>query len=48
MDRAKCFELFRKSYRKNEAMSENKELLKSKYDEAKIMGTTLNSARGRI
>lgn len=24
MDRANCFELFRKSYRKNEALEENK------------------------
>lgn len=32
MDRAKTFELFRKSYRKNQAMEENKELLKEKFE----------------
>ncbi len=31
MDRANCFELFRKSYRKNEVMDENKAILKEKY-----------------
>lgn len=31
MDRNNCFELFRKSYRKNEVMEENKLILKEKY-----------------
>jgi kinesin family protein 6/9 len=30
-DRTKAFELFRRSYRKNEAMNENRDLLKRKY-----------------
>jgi hypothetical protein len=34
-DRAKSFEMFRKSYRKNEAMEENRELLKEKYSRGK-------------
>ena len=34
-DRTKTFELFRKSYRKNEAMEENRELLKEKYGRGK-------------
>lgn len=34
-DRAKAFEMFRKSYRKNEAMEENRELLKDKYSRGK-------------
>ena len=38
MDRAKTFELFRKSYRKNQAMEENKELLKEKFEEGKNLG----------
>ncbi len=32
MDRAQTFELFRKSYRKNQAMEENKEMLKEKFE----------------
>ena len=34
-DRAKSFEMFRKSYRKNEAMEENRNLLKDKYARGK-------------
>lgn len=30
-DRAKSFDMFRKSYRKNEAMEDNRNLLKEKY-----------------
>ena len=30
-DRAKAFDMFRKSYRKNEAMEDNRNLLKEKY-----------------
>lgn len=47
-DRAKAFELFRRSYRKNEAIEENKQLLKVRYDEAKRMGAEVNDAKGRI
>ena len=34
-DRNRAFELFRKSYRKNDVIEENKAILRSKYDEAK-------------
>lgn len=44
-DRAKTFELFRKSYRKNEAMEENRELLKEKYGRGKQLGINVNTNR---
>ena len=34
-DRTKAFDMFRKSYRKNEAMEENRALLKEKYARGK-------------
>jgi kinesin family protein 6/9 len=37
-DRAKAFDMFRKSYRKNEAMEENRQLLKEKYAKGKQLG----------
>jgi len=37
-DRAKAFDLFRKSYRKNEAMEDNRLLLKEKYGRGKQLG----------
>lgn len=37
-DRAKAFDMFRKSYRKNEAMEENRQLLKDKYARGKQLG----------
>jgi len=47
-DRAKSFELFRKSYRKNEAMEENRELLKEKYSRGKQLGISVNNNRQQI
>jgi len=47
-DRAACFELFRKSYRKNQALEENKEILREKIDEAKKMGNLINTSRAQI
>lgn len=47
-DRNKAFEHFRKSYRKNEVIEENKALLKQKYGEAKALGAAVNAARNRI
>ncbi|GIM04993.1 hypothetical protein Vretimale_9468, partial [Volvox reticuliferus] len=47
-DRNKAFELFRKSYRQNEVIEENKALLKSKYDSAKALGAGVNECKGRI
>ncbi|GLI60663.1 hypothetical protein VaNZ11_002864, partial [Volvox africanus] len=47
-DRNKAFELFRKSYRQNEVIEENKALLKSKYDSAKALGAAANESKGRI
>lgn len=47
-DRAKSFEMFRKSYRKNEAMEENRNLLKDKYARGKHLGTSVNNTRNTI
>ena len=47
-DRAACFELFRKSYRKNQAMEDNKEVLKDKFAMAKQLGVLVNTARSDI
>ncbi|KAG2448578.1 hypothetical protein HYH02_006469 [Chlamydomonas schloesseri] len=47
-DRNKAFELFRKSYRQNEVIEENKQLLKAKYDSAKSLGAAVNDSKGRI
>jgi kinesin family protein 6/9 len=47
-DRAKAFEMFRKSYRKNEAMEENRSILKDKYARGKELGSEVNESRGLI
>lgn len=47
-DRAKSFDLFRKSYRKNEAMEENRSLLKEKFGRGKELGTIVNDSRNKI
>lgn len=47
-DRAKAFEKFRKSYRKNEAMEDNRNLLKEKYARGKQLGQEVNSSRQNI
>ena len=47
-DRAKGFEKFRKSYRKNEAMEDNRNLLKEKYARGKYLGQEVNQARTKI
>lgn len=47
-DRAACFEIFRKSYRKNQALEENKEILKEKYARAKQLGAVVNNSRSEI
>jgi kinesin family member 6/9 len=44
-DRTKAFDLFRRSYRKNEAMDENRELLKQKYARGKELGELVNQSR---
>lgn len=44
-DRAKAFDMFRKSYRKNEAMEENRQLLKEKYAQGKQLGQDVNQSR---
>eukprot|EP00826_Nyctotherus_ovalis_P063340 TRINITY_DN9282_c0_g1_i10.p1 TRINITY_DN9282_c0_g1~~TRINITY_DN9282_c0_g1_i10.p1 ORF type:complete len:584 (+),score=206.55 TRINITY_DN9282_c0_g1_i10:821-2572(+) len=48
MDRAKAFEMFRKSYRRNEATEENKSLLKEKFGVGKRLGQEVNQTRERI
>ena len=47
-DRTKAFDMFRKSYRKNEAMEENRALLKEKYGRGKQLGTNVNQTRTQI
>jgi hypothetical protein len=47
-DRAKAFEHFRKSYRKNEAMEDNRNLLKEKYARGKSLGQSVNDIRNQI
>ena len=47
-DRAKSFDMFRKSYRKNEAMEDNRELLKQKYARGKQLGSSVNQSRTQI
>jgi kinesin family protein 6/9 len=42
-DRNKAFEHFRKSYRKNEAIEENKAILKKKYSSAKALAAQVRS-----
>ena len=47
-DRAKAFDMFRKSYRKNEAMEDNRALLKEKYGRGKALGSSVNQTRTSI
>lgn len=47
-DRAKSFELFRKSYRKNEAMEENRKLLQGKYTRGKELGLLVTESKNQI
>lgn len=47
-DRARSFDMFRKSYRKNEAMEENRALLKDKYARGKELGNDVNESRNAI
>jgi len=44
-DRTKAFDHFRKSYRKNEAMEDNRNLLKEKYARGKALGSSVNELR---
>lgn len=48
MDRAASFQMFRKSYRKNEALEENQELLKEKYARGKELGNVVNQSRNAV
>jgi len=43
-----AFEAFRRSYRKNQVIEENKLLLKGKYEEAKSLGERVNGHRTQI
>lgn len=47
-DRARSFDMFRKSYRKNEAMEDNRNLLKDKYARGKELGNDVNDSRNQI
>ena len=44
-DRAKAFDMFRKSYRKNEALDENRATLKDMYARGKQLGSDVNLSR---
>ncbi|KAL4455465.1 hypothetical protein ABPG74_012617 [Tetrahymena malaccensis] len=48
MDRANCLELFRRSYRRNQVMEDNKLVLKDKFEVARKMGQIVNAARSKI
>lgn len=48
MDRNRAFEEFRKSYRKNETIEENKQELQQKYAQAKALGEEVNRSRDQI
>jgi kinesin family member 6/9 len=47
-DKKKSFEIFRTTYHSNQAVEENKGLLRQRYMEAKAMGKRVNDARGNI
>ncbi|GMH43749.1 hypothetical protein BSKO_11683 [Bryopsis sp. KO-2023] len=47
-DRNKTFEVFRKSYRRNQAIEDNKNQLRKKYEEAKEKGRQLNQSKTKI
>jgi kinesin family member 6/9 len=47
-DRARAFDMFRKSYRKNEAMEDNRNVLKEKYARGKELGNDVNESRNAI
>jgi hypothetical protein len=47
-DRARSFDMFRKSYRKNEAMEDNRNVLKEKYARGKELGNDVNESRNSI
>lgn len=42
------FEVFRKSYRRNEAIEHNKSQLKDKYEKAKEIGKRINQRKEKI
>eukprot|EP00736_Rhodelphis_marinus_P003535 Rmarinus@m.29980 len=45
LDRTRAFEVFRRSYRKQEALAERKAELKRQYDAAQTLGNTINTQR---
>lgn len=47
-DRSSAFEEFRKSYRKNQVIEENKQILKAKYEEAKQLGEAVKALQVRM
>jgi len=47
-DRNKSFEAFRKSYKRNEVIEQQKKTLREKYAEAKATGEVVNAARTKI
>lgn len=47
-DRTRAFDMFRRSYRKNEAMEDNRNLLKEKFSQGKSLGNAVNDSRSMI
>ena len=47
-DRSRAFEIFRKSFRKNQAIEDNKAMLKAKYDATKALAQEVNAAKRDI
>jgi kinesin family protein 6/9 len=48
MGRQEAFEIFRRDYGHNQAIDENKAMLKQRYAEAKSYGETVNHSRSKI
>ena len=48
LDRQNCFESFRRSYRKAEAINENMEILKKKYDKGQQLSNIVKQSRANV
>ena len=46
--RQEAFEIFRRDYEHNDAIEENKQVLKDRYAEAKSLGEVVNKSRAKI
>ena len=48
MDRAKCLDIFRRSYRKNEILEENKAIIEEKVRLMREIGVEYNNGREKV